>query len=190
MADSQWPRYQVFVQEQPGGVFQDAGSVHAPDPELALLNARDVFARRPECAGMWVIPAGTIYSRTREELSSEAAQPDAQTEGQIQKYYIFCKTKSAGTMTLAGEVEAKGPAQALEQARKAGLSASEPFAWWAAPAGAAVKSDPQDATSFFDPARDKSFRLSTDFHTVSAMRKLRDGPRGADPEAREGRDGS
>jgi len=190
MADTQWPRYQVFVQEQPGETLLDAGSVHAPDPELALLNARDVFARRPECAAMWVIPAALIYSRTREELSNEAADPEPQAGEERQRYYIFSKTKPAGTMTLTGEVQAEGPALALKLAREAGRSGPEPFAWWVAPAAAVVKSDPQDAPSFYDPAREKTFRMSTEFHTVSAMRRLKSEGQGAAAVRSEAGDGA
>jgi hypothetical protein len=41
-------RFEVFQQERPGRPHRNIGSVHAPDVEMALLNARDVFARRPE----------------------------------------------------------------------------------------------------------------------------------------------
>jgi ring-1,2-phenylacetyl-CoA epoxidase subunit PaaB len=71
MNDTQWPRYQVFLQEKQGEPHQDAGSVHAPDPEMALLNARDVFVRRPECVSLWVVEANRIYSRTAEGLKEQ-----------------------------------------------------------------------------------------------------------------------
>jgi 1,2-phenylacetyl-CoA epoxidase PaaB subunit len=52
LSDTQLPRFQVFCkQAAPPG----RGSVHAPDSGLALLNA-EVFVRRPECSGLWVIP--------------------------------------------------------------------------------------------------------------------------------------
>ena len=37
---------EVFVQLETGKPPEHAGSLRAPDPELALLNARDVYARR------------------------------------------------------------------------------------------------------------------------------------------------
>lgn len=178
--DTQWPRYQVFVQERPGEPFQDAGSVHAPDPEMALLNARDVFARRPECSAMWVARADRIYSRTREQLSDW--EDDTEQEGGPQEeYYIFCKKKSAGTQTLLGKLEAPGPAEALKRAIEHYKVTPKPFLWWALPAGEVFKSSPEDSPSFFSPAHTKTFRLSTDFHTVSAMRELRGAGAGAFP---------
>jgi ring-1,2-phenylacetyl-CoA epoxidase subunit PaaB len=187
MPDSQWPRYQVFLQEKPGGSFEDVGSVHAPDLELALLNARDVFARRPECAGMWVVPAGKIFSRTREELAAQAlaqAEPGG-SEGTLQTYYIFCKAKPAGTQTLLGAVQAARPSQALEAALERFPIQPPPFVWWVVPALEVFQSDPLDVPSFYEPARYKAFRLSTDYRTVSAMRAVK----GAGVDRRAGQAG-
>ena len=37
-----------------------AGSLHAPDAEFALRNARDVYTRRGEGTSVWVVPADAI----------------------------------------------------------------------------------------------------------------------------------
>ncbi len=63
--------YEVFKQDRPDGPFRNVGSVHAPDAELALVNARDVFARRPSCVALWVVPDDAILRRTAEELTRE-----------------------------------------------------------------------------------------------------------------------
>ncbi|RMG64655.1 MAG: 1,2-phenylacetyl-CoA epoxidase subunit B [Calditrichaeota bacterium] len=60
--DTQWPRWEVFVQEKTGEPHQHAGSVHAPDGELALQNARDVYARRGKVYSIWVVPAEHIVA--------------------------------------------------------------------------------------------------------------------------------
>lgn len=54
---SQWPLWEVFVQEEQAGPHLHAGSVHAPDAELALQNARDVYARRGPALSIWVAPS-------------------------------------------------------------------------------------------------------------------------------------
>src|SRR3989304_208593 len=64
VTDSQLPRYEIFIVERPGRPPTYAGCVHASDDELALLNARDVFAPRPDCHGLWAFRAETISSRT------------------------------------------------------------------------------------------------------------------------------
>jgi ring-1,2-phenylacetyl-CoA epoxidase subunit PaaB len=68
--DTQWPRFEVFLQDREGSAHQDVGSVHAPDIDLALMNARDVFARRPRCTSLWVVPAEAITTRTQQELAA------------------------------------------------------------------------------------------------------------------------
>ena len=172
--DTQWPRYQVFIQEKEGEPHQDAGSVHAPDPEMALQNARDVFVRRPECFNLWVVPTDCIFSKTRQELETWTASelpPEGDKTGET--YHVFCKSKAAGTQTLVGQVEAPTPAQALKRAVQELSREKKPFAWWVFPARLVFQSDPQDVDSLFAPAREKTFRMSTDFHTLSAMRKIK-----------------
>ena len=59
-ADSQWPLWEVFTQEQTGAPHEHAGSVHAVDAEQALQNARDVYARRGKVVSLWVVPTIAI----------------------------------------------------------------------------------------------------------------------------------
>ena len=73
----QWLPYQVFKQEREGAPFRNVGSVHAADAEMALLAARDVFARRPACNSLWVVPAAVILARTAEELVGERGRKGA-----------------------------------------------------------------------------------------------------------------
>ena len=56
MADTLW---EVFIQEQ-GGAHEHAGSVRAPDPEMALQHARDTYARRGNVQSIWVVPLEAI----------------------------------------------------------------------------------------------------------------------------------
>lgn len=175
--DTQWPRFEVFIQEQPGADFFDVGSVHAPDSEMALLNARDVFARRPQAVGMWVIPTKVIVSHTAEELSTRqppAPQADI-AAGPIERYYVGCKTRHAGSITVVGEIEASSPLAALAAAPEQFIEIRSALVWWVFPVSRVTASRPEDAPGFYEPAHDKTFRLSTDFHTHTAMRKVRQG---------------
>jgi ring-1,2-phenylacetyl-CoA epoxidase subunit PaaB len=45
----------VFHQSKKGDPHMYVGSVHAPDPEMALQMARDQFARRLKCVSLWVV---------------------------------------------------------------------------------------------------------------------------------------
>jgi ring-1,2-phenylacetyl-CoA epoxidase subunit PaaB len=67
----EWPLWEVFVQEgNAGDPHSHAGSVHAPDRELALQNARDVYARRGKVRSIWVVPASYITASTPEDVGS------------------------------------------------------------------------------------------------------------------------
>jgi len=58
----QWPLWEVFTQAKDGAPHEHAGSVHAPDPEIALQNARDVYSRRGEAVSVWVVPSAAIVA--------------------------------------------------------------------------------------------------------------------------------
>ncbi len=47
MWGTEWPRFEVIKQDTERSLPQMVGSVHAADPEHALLLARHVFVRRP-----------------------------------------------------------------------------------------------------------------------------------------------
>ncbi len=59
--------WEVFTQPGDGKPFEHAGSLHAADGELALQNARDVYARRNEAVAIWVVPSKAIVSSTPED---------------------------------------------------------------------------------------------------------------------------
>jgi ring-1,2-phenylacetyl-CoA epoxidase subunit PaaB len=179
--ETEFPRYQVFLQERDGQPHQDVGSVHAPDAEMALFNARDVFVRRPECVSLWVVPADAIYTRTAQEIEekgitdSQSASETKQSDAHLvaDSFYIFCKAKAAGTHILVGRFQAASPGEALQQAWEVDRHAQPPFSWWVVPARLVTTSLPGDLESMFFPALDKPFRLSTDFHTLTELRRIK-----------------
>ena len=60
MTDTQWDTYEVFHQTKKGDPHMYVGSVHAPDPQMALQMARDQFARRLKCVSIWVVNSKDI----------------------------------------------------------------------------------------------------------------------------------
>jgi len=60
--DAQGPLWEVFTQPGDGKPHEHAGSVHAPDAEMALQHARDVYTRRGEAVSLWVVPADQIVA--------------------------------------------------------------------------------------------------------------------------------
>jgi ring-1,2-phenylacetyl-CoA epoxidase subunit PaaB len=59
---TQSPLWEVFIRPRRGLAHTHAGSVHAPDAELALHHARDVYTRRQEGVSIWVVPATQIHA--------------------------------------------------------------------------------------------------------------------------------
>ncbi|MDW4496458.1 1,2-phenylacetyl-CoA epoxidase subunit PaaB [Sulfitobacter sp. D35] len=59
-ARHEWPLWEVFIRGQHGMSHRHVGSLHAPDAELAIKNARDVYTRRNEGVSIWVVEARHI----------------------------------------------------------------------------------------------------------------------------------
>ena len=64
---SEWPLWEVFIRGQHGLNHRHVGSLHAPDAEMAILNARDVYTRRNEGVSIWVVRSSEIAASTPSE---------------------------------------------------------------------------------------------------------------------------
>jgi ring-1,2-phenylacetyl-CoA epoxidase subunit PaaB len=170
MTDTQWPRFMVFQQEKAGEPFLHNGTVHAPDAELAMLNARDVFARRPEATAMWVVPADVIFTQTREELSKAEAQ--AAANGAPLEFHVFAKFSEQAQCQQVGKVQAASPEAAVRVAIGQ-FADKKPLWWWVFPASAVTESLPGDAGSMFTAGRDRTFTDQAEYPVVTMMRELR-----------------
>jgi ring-1,2-phenylacetyl-CoA epoxidase subunit PaaB len=174
MSDTQWPRWEVFKQDEAGQPHRSIGSLHAPDSEMALLNARDVHARRPACASLWVARADRILSVTAEEL---AANPNALSSVETSNlqpvpHLIFQKTSQRRAMTFVthvGEVEARSPREALQLALDK-FGPQDVFVWWVCPASAITRSAAGIEASWFAPAREKTYKQQSEYGDVGGLR--------------------
>jgi phenylacetate-CoA oxygenase PaaH subunit len=52
--------YEVFRQEKDGDPMRHGGNVLAPDPELAMHYARELFGRRGESDRLWIVRRADI----------------------------------------------------------------------------------------------------------------------------------
>jgi ring-1,2-phenylacetyl-CoA epoxidase subunit PaaB len=64
---AEWPLWEVFVRGKRGLNHVHVGSLHAPDAELAVRNARDLYTRRNEGVSIWVVPSAEITASTSDE---------------------------------------------------------------------------------------------------------------------------
>jgi ring-1,2-phenylacetyl-CoA epoxidase subunit PaaB len=62
-----WPLWEVFVRPRRGLSHGHVGSLHAPDAEMAVRNARDLYTRRGEGVSIWVVPSATITASSPDE---------------------------------------------------------------------------------------------------------------------------
>ncbi|MCS6918057.1 MAG: hypothetical protein RMK52_03340 [Chitinophagales bacterium] len=72
----EWVTYEVFHQRRRGEQHVHVGSVHAPDPELALVFAKEQFARRQHCSSLWVVPSSQIHISGYENEDMFSTTPD------------------------------------------------------------------------------------------------------------------
>ena len=85
---NEWPLWEIFIRSQHGLAHKHVGSLHAPDAEMAIKNARDVYTRRNEGVSIWVVRSADITHRRpatrtavrageRQGLSPPDVLPDA-----------------------------------------------------------------------------------------------------------------
>ena len=60
--DHGFPLWEVFVRAKRGLSHTHVGSIHAPDAETAIQNARDGYTRRAEGVSMWVVRSSDIVA--------------------------------------------------------------------------------------------------------------------------------
>lgn len=60
--------WEVFRQERDGAAMTHGGSVMAPDVELAMHYAREMFGRRGESVRLWVVRRADIHDLADPDL--------------------------------------------------------------------------------------------------------------------------
>jgi len=60
MNKNTWPLWEVFIRSKQGIHHKHVGSLHAPDEDVAIENARDVYTRRQEGVSIWVVESKNI----------------------------------------------------------------------------------------------------------------------------------
>lgn len=94
-ATAGWPLWEAFVRSSRGLSHVHAGSLHAPDAEMALSNARDLYTRRNEGVSLWVV-------RSTDIMASDPDRKDAMFESPKGKDYRHATyyTESEGVKHL------------------------------------------------------------------------------------------
>ena len=69
-----WPMWEIFIRSKQGLNHKHVGSLHAPDAEMAIKNARDVYTRRMEGVSIWAVESHYIHASVPSE-SEELYEP-------------------------------------------------------------------------------------------------------------------
>ncbi|MEM7130483.1 MAG: phenylacetic acid degradation protein [Chloroflexota bacterium] len=184
MADTQWPRYEVFKQDKQGRTHEAIGTVHASDGEIAIQNARDVHVRRPGCVSLWVAPESAILKVTTQEVTARASNfeeagitggtaytngldsPDAVQDS----YQVFVKNtlrRSMSAATHLGQVEAHSAESALRLAMAhPEWSRNTVYVWWIVPEHSIIRSQEDDILSMFEPASRKTYKQQSRYGLI------------------------
>jgi ring-1,2-phenylacetyl-CoA epoxidase subunit PaaB len=160
----------VFQQDAPDAPFVHNGTVHAPDAEIALLNARDVFGRRPSANAMWVVPIEAIFSRSREELETQPLEYDSSRDGE--EYLIFGKLSQQGQLQHLGQAFGTSPEGVMKQFID-NYSGSAAWVWWVVQKEEITATDPQEVDQLFKPFEAHTFKSQADYPVITMMREIR-----------------
>ncbi|WP_022801156.1 phenylacetic acid degradation protein [Deinococcus ficus] len=159
----QWPRWEVFKKDNDRRPYQAVGSVHAGDPQHALVTARNVFVRRPAAVSLWVVREQDILSATPEEIARGVT-----FRGPAGTYHVGIKATHKRSMTfvdLTGTVDATDGEDAMRQAR---AQHPDALAWWVIPdeAFARTEDGPDTVESWFAPAAEKTYKQQQYYGTI------------------------
>jgi ring-1,2-phenylacetyl-CoA epoxidase subunit PaaB len=75
--------YEVFLRRQGREPFTHAGSLDAPDDELALLLAREAYARRGEGDEMWLVERSHVLVGDEALFTPGSDRPHRHNDGSV-----------------------------------------------------------------------------------------------------------
>ena len=73
--------YEVFLRKDGKEEFRHAGSLEAPDDELAGLLARETYTRRAEGDEMWLVARSAIVAVDPELIAANSDKPQRHNDG-------------------------------------------------------------------------------------------------------------
>jgi ring-1,2-phenylacetyl-CoA epoxidase subunit PaaB len=153
-----WPRWEVFVRQNGGLAHIYSESVHAPDAETALLNARDAYLRRVEGVSLWVAPAGEVCGW---ESDAPDPAPAVEERGSTRLWEVFVRHRRGLAHVHAGSLYAAGPGDAIVRARAVYITRESGVSVWVIPSDQIKAPDPSEAQALFEPFADKHYRHPT-----------------------------
>jgi phenylacetate-CoA oxygenase PaaH subunit len=75
--------YEVFLKKAGKSPFEHAGSLEASDPEMAMILARESYARRAEGELMWIVDRRNVHQVDEEVIAPNADKPHRHSDGAV-----------------------------------------------------------------------------------------------------------
>ena len=70
MSNKDYQLWEIFIRSNRGLDHKHTGSLRAPDAEMAMQNARDLYTRRMEGVSIWVVPSSQIVASDPDNKST------------------------------------------------------------------------------------------------------------------------
>ena len=74
-------RYEVFLKKDGRDEYRHAGSLDAPDPEMALVLARESYLRRAEGDRLWLVDREDLIIGDADFVAPNADKPHRHNDG-------------------------------------------------------------------------------------------------------------
>lgn len=73
----------MFLKKPGKSPFEHAGSLEAPDPELARVLARESYTRRAEGSQMWLVDRDDVIPVDEDFIAPNADKPHRHSDGSV-----------------------------------------------------------------------------------------------------------
>jgi len=83
-----WETYEVFHQKKRGDQHIHVGIVHAANPEMAILMAKESFGRRRQTANIWVVKSSAVNATSYNDQDIFETTPE-KTYREASDYYCM-----------------------------------------------------------------------------------------------------
>lgn len=74
--EDHWETYQVFHQRKRGDKHVGVGIVHAPSAEMALVFAKEQYARRGETVNLWIVNTRDVLAMDYDDYDVFSTTPE------------------------------------------------------------------------------------------------------------------
>ena len=75
--------FEVFLKKAGKDEFRHAGSLEAPDRQIAVMYGRESYARRAEGAEMWLVERADIIEADPAFVAANADKPHRHNDGSV-----------------------------------------------------------------------------------------------------------